>query len=440
MSAKSRWYKNRILWQTLLCVLILAVFGSVAVLLMSMKKPPEKVTVEIKGPLVNTEPVRFQSHRVIVQGYGEVEAMDTVAVVPQVSGRIVKVHPSLVDGGFFKADETLIEIERDDYELAVRRAVADLHHAEVNVTRAKASVQSAQTALQVEQAEAEAALIDWREQHGDRAIPPLVARRPQLAEKRAAVESAKGELAGTEAQVDAAETALGKAELDLARTRIALPFDGRVMEESVDEGQYLVAGQPIAAAYRTDRVKIVIPLENDRLAWFSVPLAGESPGSGASATVSAVFAGRTCRWRGQVVRTAGQIDPRSRLVHVIVEVDRPFERIDGRPPLSPGMFVNVAIEGRLLDRAAAIPRYALRDGNHVWQIVDGRLKVTEVDVVRLENELAWIGNGLDDRAIIITDHLEAWTDGMKVRTIQDEAGASEPGQSPRLAGEVNHDE
>lgn len=440
MSAKTRWYQSRMLLQTLLCIVILAVLGSGAIVLMSMKKPPEKVDVVTKGPLVNAQRVEFSQHRVTVQGYGEVEAMDVVPIVPQVSGRIVKMHPSLVDGGFFKTDEVLIEIESKDYDLALRRAQADLNQAQVNVTRARASVQSAQTALQVEQAEAEAAVIDWRQQHGDREIPALVARTPQLAERRAAVESAKGELAGAKAQVDAAQTALDKADLDLERTRIAMPFDGRVLEESVDVGQYLVAGQPVASVYRTDRVKIVIPLENDRLAWFHVPMAGDSPNSGAAATVSADFAGQTHRWRGRVARTAGQIDPRSRLVHVIVEVDRPFERSNGRPPLAPGMFVDVRIEGRMLDHAAPIPRYALRNGKYVWQIVGGRLKVTEVQIARMENEQAWISNGLEDNALIITDHLESWTDGMKVRTRLVDADATRDEQAPALAGEVDHDE
>ena len=67
-----------------------------------------------------------------------------------------------------------------------------------------------------------------------------------------------------------------------------------------------------------------------------------------------------------MVRTRGQIDPISRMVHVVVEVDDPFKLAKSRPPLVPGMFVEVDIQGSKVDDIIRIPRYAIRNGNKVW--------------------------------------------------------------------------
>ena len=49
-----------------------------------------------------------------------------------------------------------------------------------------------------------------------------------------------------------------------------------------------------------------------------------------------------------LVRTEAELDPRSRMVHVVVEVQRPYSTGDGRPPLLPGTFVEVSIAGSTL--------------------------------------------------------------------------------------------
>jgi len=94
---------------------------------------------------------------VLVQGHGEVGAKVAVEVVPQVSGKIVRVHASLAAGGFFAAGEPLVVIDPRDYELAVDRA--------------RASVAGAHVRLEQELAEAEVARAEWESMSPGQAPP-----------------------------------------------------------------------------------------------------------------------------------------------------------------------------------------------------------------------------------------------------------------------------
>ena len=77
------------------------------------------------------------------------------------------------------------------------------------------------------------------------------------------------------------------------------------------------------------------------LAWFDVPSSSAvASRGGAIALVSTEFAGALHTWEGRVVRTAGEIDPVSRMVHVIVAVEEPFEAAGD--PAGPGTETSIS--------------------------------------------------------------------------------------------------
>ncbi|AQT70002.1 Multidrug transporter MdtA [Anaerohalosphaera lusitana] len=369
-------------------IIFIAIGLTAARMLVSMKKAPEKVETEVVAPLLQAQKVHAKDITVTVSGFGTVQAKTTVKIIPQVSGSITELHPNFVNGGFFGADETLVKIDQRDYRNAVQNAQAAVARAEV--------------ALEREQAEAEVARREWEQLNpGKEPTSPLVLRKPQIAEAQASLKAAKAQLEN--------------AKLNLERTTISLPFNGRVLEESVDIGQYVTAGQSIATVYGTDTVEITVPLEDKQLQWFDVPLAGQSDDTGSPAVVTANFAGGTHTWDGRVVRTEGRIDPRSRMVNVVVQVPQPFENANGRPPLQPGVFVDVDIIGKQLKNVIPVPRTALHKRNELWIANDSRLHIKEVDIIRMDKENAYISAGIPDGTIVITDSLEAVTDNMKIR-------------------------
>lgn len=194
-----------------------------------------------------------------------------------------------------------------------------------------------------------------------------------------------------------------------------------IMNERIDLGQYVMIGQSVGAAYGIESMEIEVPLEDKELAWFAIPdntvsvNTEESPGKGAIAQVKANFAGEEKCWPGYVVRTTGQVDKTSRLISVIVEVSEPFKDSDSTPPLLPGMFVEVLIEGNILKNAIAVPRDAIRNNNEVWVAKDGQLHVQPLEIVRANRDFAYADSGLDDGDMIIVSSLDAVIEEMKVR-------------------------
>jgi RND family efflux transporter MFP subunit len=378
----------------LLIVGILAVGVLILVLLKAFRKPPAKKETQVLAPLLNVCVVNVEDTQMFVRGYGTVEPKVQVQVVPQVSGRVVACHDDFVNGGFFKAGEPLITIDQRDYKLTVQNA--------------EATVAASQVYLDREMAEAKVARQEW-EQLNPNSKPesPLVLREPQIAEAKA--------------RLKASEAGLATAKLNLARTVISMPFDGRIASESLDVGQYLMAGQSVATVYGTDIVEIAVPLEDRELAWFDLPAsfknsASSSLVSGAEALVIADFAGAEHIWAGRVVRTEGRIDSTSRMVNVVVQVTDPFETSGQQPPLVPGMFVEIEIKGKGLDGVIPVPRYAVHNADEIWVARDGQLWIQKVEIARQDKDYTYITAGLTRDDVIVTSPLEVVTNGMKIRT------------------------
>ncbi len=381
--------------QVVLFTLIVAIGLGIVITLKASRNPPAKKLRQVLAPLLNAVVVNTEDVQMIVGGFGTVEPKVEIQVVPQVSGRVVDCHDDFVNGGFFKAHEPLITIDQRDYKLALENT--------------EAAVAADRVYLDRELAEAQVARQEWEQLNPDREpTSSLVLREPQIAEAKA--------------KLKASEARLAMAQLNFERTVISMPFDGRVSAESVDIGQYIMAGQSVATVYGTDVVEIVVPLEDRDLAWFDLPLTSNgsekssSSVSGVRALVIADFAGARHTWAGRVVRAQGRIDSTSRMVNVVVEVADPFETSGQQPPLVPGMFVEVEIKGKSLDGVIPVPRYAVHNADEVWVARDGQLWIQKVEIARQDKNYTYVTAGLASGAAIVTSPLEVVTNGMKIRT------------------------
>jgi len=381
--------------KTLLPLAIIFMGILVAFAFIKLRKPPTRKEHKIVPPLVKVQQLHTQDIQMVVRGYGTVSPKAEVDLVPEVSGKVVSISPAFKAGGFIPAGQQILQIDPRDYELAVQQA--------------KAAVADTQLRLQIETEEAKLARRDWQDLYPNtEPNSPLVSRLPHIQQARAALQAAKAQLETTE--------------LRLQRTRLSLPFDVIVVSESADLGQYLSPGQPIAKAYSIEAVEIEVPLEDWELAWFSIPASPVSINghsstiAGSDVQVRAKFAGGDHIWQGQVMRTTGQVDRTSRMVSVVVEVPEPFKGADGRPPLVPGMFVEVLIKGKTLANAIAVPRFALHNKNQVWVVNNERLHIIELEIVRRDKDYAYVTSGLEDGAVIVVSSLDTVTEAMRVRT------------------------
>lgn len=69
-----------------------------------------------------------------VNSQGTVQPRSQRELIPEVSGRVVWMSPSLVGGGAFAENEVLLRIDQADYLSALQRSEAALQRAEVEQT------------------------------------------------------------------------------------------------------------------------------------------------------------------------------------------------------------------------------------------------------------------------------------------------------------------
>lgn len=391
-----------------LCIIAFGVM--LTVILIKFRKSAQKEEQEVLAPLVMVEQLKPKDIQMVISAYGTVSPRVEVDIVPEVSGKVVSINPELQKGGLIPAGEQMLRIDERDYKFAVQQA--------------QALVADAQVRHDIEVAEADVARREWQALHpGTEPNSPLVLRESQVRQAKAALESAKAQLA--------------TAQLRLDRTSLSLPFDALIISEKVDLGQYLMAGQPIAVAYGIDAVEIELPLEDHELAWFDIfrssgVLNGrETISRKTTAVVKADFAGAEHTWNGYVTRTTGQVDKMSRMISVVIEIPKPFERSNGRPPLLPGIFAEVQIQGKVLKSALAVPRDAIHESNKVWMVKDDRLYVKALDIVRADKDFAYARAGINQNANIVTSSLDTVMEGMEVRTQIEKTD---------VAGQLNQDD
>ena len=383
---------RKIILQVVISAALIALGTGGFVALRASKPEIRKRRPPVPVPMVRTISVKTGAQAVIIRGEGTVRPLREINLVPEVSGKVVYVSTALVGGGIFKKGNTLLGIDPEDYQLAV--------------TLAKAKVKDGESSMQLAEEEAAAAKEEWQllysdGSNGNTKPPPLVAKEPQLAAAQARLEADRADLR--------------KAKLSLARTEIKAPFDGRVGEERVDIGQYVTPGQALGTLYSTEAAEIVVPLEDGDLFWFDVPGFTTTKRKGSPAVVQARIAGQELTWPGKVVRTEGRLDERTRMINVVVRVEKPYAK---KPPLAVGLFVKVDIRGKTLPKVAIIPRGALRQGAVVW-VVNGknRLQFRKVKVARVQGDEVIIMGGLEEGEKVVTTPLKAVTDGMAVRMI-----------------------
>lgn len=261
-------------------------------------------------------------------------------------------------------------------------------------------------ALARERAEGEIALRDW-EELGEGEASDLALRQPQLAEARASLA--------------AAQATLEDAKLDLARTEIRAPFDGRVARKSADTGQFVNAGQALGRIFSTDVIEVRLPLSDRELAKTSLPVAFQATEDdpGPDVELSAIVAGEFRVWKGRITRTDSRFDQSSRLLHAIAEVDDPYGAgaADGTP-LAPGLFVNAEIQGRLFDDAVVMPRAALRGEKEVYVVNDDdTVSIRDVRVVSSDRTQVVVIGGVAAGERVVVSPLRGAADGMAVTPV-----------------------
>lgn len=395
--------KLRPKWMAPLGVLAVAVLGAAA--LIATSPTPDILPTPELLTAVRVIDARPETVALRVRSQGTVAPRTESALIPEVSGQVVWISQALVSGGFFEGGDPLLRIAPLDYEAGVASARASLARAQGEFEHAAQN----------------------RERY-ERLSKRDISSTSQLDDARRSHRVA-------EAVLEEARVALAQAERDLERTEIRAPFAGRVREERVDLGQFVSRGASIGTIYATDFVEMRLPIPDGELAYLDLPLwrGQDVLQDGPRVVIRARFAGAEHEWLGRIVRTEGEIDPKSRMVHVVARVEDPYARTEkGRPPLAVGLFIQAEITGPEVSGVTVVPRVALRDDEQLMVVTaDSRLYLREVDVLRIDGEEVLLRTVLATGERVCITPLQAVVNGMHVHVLDDPAGET------RIAAPVN---
>ena len=370
----------------ILPLVILALAIITTAVLVRSRPEVERVPATVKPPSVRVMEVSPETVALQVISQGTVTPETEADLVAEVSGSIVWVSPSFDEGGYFGRGASLLRLDPRDYEL--------------NVASAKAQVAQARVTLAREEAEAEVARQEWQEL-GEGDAPPLVARQPQLDEAKA--------------RLDAAQATLAKAELDLSRTTIKAPFSGRLRRKSVDLGEFVNRGTPLATIYSVATAEVQLPVADAELEFLELELGSQLGDNGPDVTLAADFGGKVRTWSGKIVRTGGEIDPATRMVPLIAQVSNPYSSSESGVPMSVGLFVEATINGKTADSVFRVPRAAVHNGDELHVIdSEDRLRIRPIEILRATNTDVFVTGGLEDNERVCLTRLDTVIDGMTV--------------------------
>jgi len=352
-------------------IAIVLVFGMIA----SRPQPPKKERVQL-DPIVDVLELEEMTANFTIRSQGNVRPRTETILSAEVSGRINSISPKFVAGGVFQANEVLMRIDDRNYVAAVVQAKA---------------------------------LLKQREIEHDGA-----------SKLRSQGYRAESEYASAVAALEGARADLIRAQQNLDRTSIRLPYEGLVRAKEADIGQFVNPGTRLGVTFATDYAEIRLPLTDQDLAFVDLPDPAEVIESGIAegptVVLSSMQKGKRVEWAAQITRTEGVVDERSRVTYAVARVIDPY-RLHADGPLLPiGTFVGALIDGSSADNIIKVPRILVRGSDQlVFVDQDNKVQIRNVSIIRSDSDYVYINAGARQGERIIATALETPITGMSVR-------------------------
>lgn len=314
-------------------------------------------------PLVVAAAVTSDSSGSEVRAIGTLAADKAVTLYPQVTGIVSAVN--FKAGASVKAGDVLLTIDDADQQVAVDKAKIALDNAKAARERFEKLVKSS-NATNVQLTDA------------------------QVAEKQAEID-------------------LKSAALELAKRKIAAPFDGTVGLTDIAVGDLVTSQKSITTLddLGTLKVSFDVPERVSRLVKAGEPV---------SATSDAV-PGRAIA--GIIAAVDSRIDPSARTLKVEAEIPN----ADGALKPGAAIAVSLAFPG---EPAPAVPSLAVqwdRQGPFVWKLDGEVVHRTPVQILTRRSGMVTVAAELDEGDQVIVEGVLRLREGLKVQPVVADGGA-----------------
>jgi multidrug efflux pump subunit AcrA (membrane-fusion protein) len=370
-------------------------------------------------PVAEVAPVRSlaeKSETLDIKVNGTVVPYREIELAAETAGRIIEKDNGVRSGNYVRKGQILFRIDPRDYELEVERLtrkrdqeLAAIKELNLEIENTKLLLEVAEEELVLAQAEVKrleslgrnfssAAELDQAKRSRLTSLNQKVNIQNQIR----AFESRQSRLA---LAAKLAETELEQARLDLERTVVTSPVDGRIVSGSAEADSYVQRGAQLVVIEDTSKVEVACNVRMGQLHWildqaalsaeqFVTPVLAvryELPPT--EVEIKYYVAGRegfAHTWKGVLDRFDGSgLDPQSRTVPIRIRVDHPEqlaidgERSDpaaGLPMLVRGMYVEAVIKAQPATNLLLVPKLSIKPTSGtslVWKFVPDPEAVNE---------------------------------------------------------------
>ena len=363
-------------------LLFLVISIALAIFMVKNKSIAVSENVEANVPYVKTMMLLPQTVNASIASQGVITPELALTLLSELNSKVDWISPRMESGSSFTKGDTLLILDKRDYELALITAESNVLNAEVNLER--------------EKAESDLASKEWK-WVGAGAGSDLALRKPQLAQ-------AKATLAASHATLE-------RAQRNLKRTVFIAPFDGRVRTKNVDPGATIFPGTALGNIYATESFEVRLPIADQDVPFTGLDFNGRQILKDKQLDVELSLGNSILK--GKVVRAEAEVDPMTRMRSIVARIDNTLS-VSKSNPIAVGQFVEAIIYGIEIPDVVVLPRTAVRD-EVVWVVDTSMILYSRpVEVLRYENEFALIDEGIEAGDRLLTSRLSSLVNGLKV--------------------------
>lgn len=369
--------------------------------------------------------------RARVIAFGNVEPAVLMKAKAEVSGKIVYIHPDLKKGASLKKNTVVLRIEPTTYEISLNQSKAGLAGSRSSLAQLVAEEESAKGALKLAN---EKLAFERKELARIQSMwdKKLIARTTLDKEEKNVlsleqqVQDIKGKLSAFASRKDAvvakikqSESLVNKGKDLLGRTEITLPFDARIGQVLVENGEFTPVAGVLFEALGVQAVEInaQLPLKQFRALAAGLfdaqttslnlqnPDIMQTAIKNMNLEARVRLIGNQSEWQAELIRLSESIDPSRDTLGLVVVVNNPYAKVipGVRPPLLKGMYTSVEFFAPS-KATLVIPRKAVHQGRVYVATPDNTVDIRPIEIAYSQGGLVVVKTGLNEgEALIISD-------------------------------------
>jgi len=430
--------------RVIMCAGVLAFALLLAGSLMFFLSAPERRSASELTKVLRAVPLKLGEIKLKLTGYGTVEPIREVTLSSELKGRITMKSIDLKAGQLVAKGQILAKIDAVDYEIALQKASAEVSQLRSELIQLLQGIKDWEEEIEKEKKILNLCMSDYERQiklqrRGATAQKSVevaqrivVNQRKTILNSQSNINQKRLQIAILQAGLKGAVSQEKQADINLKRSVIRSPFNGRLKRLYIDHGELTSPGTKLFDIADDSNLEIPVSLDASEVAnamgmiknksekkysnWFKNP-------ENKQVRIQWTEGPELCEWEGLIERVK-DFEAETRTVTFIIRPVKFLKGSGGYFPLLSGMFCKVFFYGITLKNAVKVSWLAVQlDGNAYVINSEGRLEQRKIKVFPTKGEEAIISKGLKNGDFLVTQRLpRGLINGMKVRAINPETG------------------